>query len=130
MLISKISGQFTDKIGRSIMRIKYILWVICALLLLNTSVTFAQEIGGTSTSGKVGFLKKEPTNESLETSKTANTKEIQTSNNQKLPVVGSDEKDLWMSVSMAFVMIGGGCLVMKKTKLITIKEKFNEKNNN
>ena len=42
------------------MKIKYILWVICALLLLNTSVILAQEIGGTNTTGKVGFLEKEP----------------------------------------------------------------------
>ena len=33
------------------MKIKYILWVICALLLLNTSVILAQEIGGTNTTG-------------------------------------------------------------------------------
>ncbi|KZK09876.1 hypothetical protein V4_0856 [Lactococcus cremoris] len=37
------------------MKIKYILWVICALLLLNTGTIFAQEIGGTSTIGEVGF---------------------------------------------------------------------------
>lgn len=42
------------------MKIKYILWVICALLLLNTGTIFAQEIGGTSTIGEVGFLEKGP----------------------------------------------------------------------
>lgn len=46
------------KLGRRLMKIKYILWVICALLLLNTSVILAQEIGGTNTTGKVGFLEK------------------------------------------------------------------------
>jgi hypothetical protein len=112
------------------MKIKYILWVICALLLLNTSATFAEEIGGTSTLGKVGFLEKEPIDKPPETSKAINITKIQASNNKKLPIVGTDENELLMPIAMAFMMIGSGGLVMRMTKLIKIKENFNEKNNN
>ena len=104
------------------MKIKYILWVICALLLLNTSVVLAQEIGGTNTTGKVGFLEKEPIEKPPITSSSQAT-------GQNLPIIGTNQNDSLMPFVVGLVTIGVGSLMIKKTKRIRIKENFNEKNN-
>ena len=112
------------------MKIKYILWVICALLLLNTSVILAQEIGGTNTTGKVGFLEKEPIEKPPVTSSSQATGQSQILNNQNLPIVGTNnQNDSLMPFVVGLVTIGVGSLMIKKTKRIRIKENFNEKNN-
>lgn len=111
------------------MKIKYILWVICALLLLNTSPSFAQEIGGTSTLGEVGFLEKEPTEKPPETSSSTIRADNSKSNNQKLPIVGSTQGDSLILIALLLV-ISGGTLMIKSIGIIRIKENYNEKNNN
>lgn len=111
------------------MKIKYILWVICALLLLNTSDVLAQEIEGTNTTGKVGFLEKEPIEKPPVTSSSQATGQSQILTNQNLPIVGTNQNDSLMPFVVGLVTIGVGSLMIKKTKRIRIKENFNEKNN-
>lgn len=111
------------------MKIKYILWVICALLLLNTGPSFAQEIGGTSTIGEVGFLEKEPIEKPPETSSAPITTNNSKSINQKLPIVGSTHGDT-LTLMALLLIIGAGALTIKHIGIIRIKENYNEKNNN
>lgn len=116
------------------MKIKYILWVICALLLLNTGTIFAQEIGGTSTIGEVGFLEKgpiekPPIEKPPETSSAPITTNNSKSINQKLPIVGSTQGDT-LTLMALLLIIGAGALTIKHIGIIRIKENYNEKNNN
>lgn len=116
------------------MKIKYILWVICALLLLNTGTIFAQEIGGTSTIGEVGFLEKGPIEKGPiekppETSSAPITTNNSKSINQKLPIVGSTQGDT-LTLMALLLIIGAGALTIKHIGIIRIKENYNEKNNN
>lgn len=121
------------------MKIKYILWIICALLLLNTGTIFAQEIGGTSTIGEVGFLEKGPIEKGPiekppiekppETSSAPITTNNSKSINQKLPIVGSTQGDT-LTLMALLLIIGAGALTIKHIGIIRIKENYNEKNNN
>ena len=111
------------------MKIKYILWVICALLLLNTSVILAQEIGGTNTTGKVGFLEKEPIEKPPVTSSSQATGQSQILTNQNLPIVGTNQNDSLMPFVVGLVTIGVGSLMIKKIFSLFLKKYFNEKNN-
>ncbi|MDM7654508.1 hypothetical protein QUD64_10125 [Lactococcus cremoris] len=116
------------------MKIKYILWIICALLLLNTGTIFAQEIGGTSTIGEVGFLEKGPIEKGPiekppETSSAPITTNNSKSINQKLPIVGSTQGDT-LTLMVLLLIIGAGALTIKHIGIIRIKENYNEKNNN
>lgn len=116
------------------MKIKYILWIICALLLLNTGTIFAQEIGGTSTIGEVGFLEKgpiekPPIEKPPETSSAPITTNNSKSINQKLPIVGSTQGDT-LTLMALLLIIGAGALTIKHIGIIRIKENYNEKNNN
>lgn len=113
------------------MKIKYILWVICALLLLNTGPSFAQEIGGTSTIGEVGFLEKgpiekPPIEKPPETSSAPITTNNSKSINQKLPIVGSTQGDT-LTLLALLLIIGAGALTIKHIGIIRIKENYNEK---
>ena len=100
------------------MKIKYILWVICALLLLNTSVILAQEIGGTNTTGKVKKKKKKPIEKPSVTSSSQATGQSQILTNQNLPIVGTNQNDSLMPFVVGLVAIGVGSLMIKKTKRI------------
>lgn len=82
------------------MKIKYILWVICALLLLNTRVVLAQEIVGTNTTGKVGFLEKEPIEKPPVTSSSLATGQSQILTNQNLPIIGTNQNDSLMTFAV------------------------------